>query len=411
MKRAFIFCWLLFFLGVKITAQQTRILFLGNSYTYVNDLPGTLSQLSLSMGDSIYYEVNAPGGFMLIQHASDPTSLQKINAGGWDYVVVQAQSEEPALDSNAFYYQTYPYARKLDSLIHSVSPCAITLFYMTWGRKYGDSYWCPVNPPMCTFLGMNGKLRERYLEMAGDNFSRVAPVGVAWKNSWFADSTINLWSGDNSHPTMAGTYLAANVFYSSIFKQSPIGSIYTAGLPPAQANFLQAIGSHTVLDSIDTWMLEQVPINASFTDTINQSAVNFYSTSYNTTQFWWDFGDGLGYSSLENSNYFYSTPGTYQVELVAYNACYSDTITADVTIASIGIENELLDEFHVFPNPTGSSLFFTEDLNERQFQLINMQGKVVLQGSISANRIDVSQLSKGIYFLKINNRTNKIVVE
>lgn len=249
--------------------------------------------MALSLGDSIHYESYAPGGYTFNQHSQDATSLAKIALGGWDYVILQGQSQEPALDSNAFYYQTYPRAHKLDSLIHLSNPCAITLFYMTWGRKYGDSYWYPINPPMCTFLGMNGKLRERYLEIAEDNFSRVAPVGVAWKNSWFADSTINLWSGDNSHPSMAGAYLAANVFYSSIFKQSPVGS--------GEASFLQNIASNTVVDSLDTWFLNQNPIKASFVDTVDQSAVEVYSTSYNANQFWWDFGDVIGYSSLENS--------------------------------------------------------------------------------------------------------------
>lgn len=394
-------------------AQQTRILFLGNSYTYVNDLPGTLSQLALSLGDSIYWESNAPGGYMLIQHTTDPTSLQKINAGGWDYVVVQCQSQEPSLDSNAFYYQTYPYARKIDSLIHTANPCAITMFYMTWGRKYGDSYWCPVNPPSCTFLGMNGKLRERYLEMAADNFSQVAPVGVAWKNSWFADSTINLWSGDNSHPSVAGTYLAANVFYSSIFKQSTAASSYTAGLSSGQASFLRNIGSNTVLDSLDTWLLNQDPINASFIDTIDQSLVEVYSTSYNATQFWWDFGDGIGYSSLENSTYYYGTTGVYPVHLTVWNECYSDTISTLIDINSIGFEEpgESV-PFFIYPNPTTNGFFInSDDLIGKSYQFMALNGTILQSGVISSQYLDFSSFSSGAYLFQIENTTKKVYLE
>jgi PKD repeat protein len=397
-------------ISMVIQAQQTRILFLGNSYTYVNDLPGTLNQLALSLGDSIYYESNCPGGYMLLQHCTDPTSLAKLNTPGWDYVVIQAQSQEPALDSNAFYFQTYPYARKLDSLVHVVNPCAITLFYMTWGRKYGDSYWCPVNPPMCTFLGMNAKLRNRYIEMATDNYAQVAPAGVAWKNSWFADSTINLWSGDNSHPSVEGTYLTANVFYASIFKQTTIGSSFANGINSSQASFLRTIGSNTVLDSLDTWRLNQPPIHAAFTDTLDQSYLEVSSTSHNAAEFWWDFGDGVGYSSLENSTYYYSVTGTYQVKLTASNQCYSDTISTIVTINSIGVENQDDQNYiSVYPNPVESGFFIdNNDLTGKSFQLMALNGKVIKTGIISSIYFDMEGIAPGIYIFQIENVFLKI---
>lgn len=391
--------------------QQTRILFLGNSYTYVNDLPGTLSQLALSMGDSIYYDSNTPGGTNFNYHAGNALSLSKIAQPGWDYVVLQDQSQQPSFPPAQVEMNTYPYAARLDSFIHASNPCAITMFYMTWGRKFGDASNCAFYPPLCTFEGMNDRLRFSYLEMTTDNFARVAPVGVAWRHAREADSTINLWSADNSHPSVAGTYLTACVFYASIFKQSPVGSSYTAGLSAPDALFLQNIASQTVLDSMDTWMLDQNPINASFVDTINLSSIEVYSTSYNASQFWWNFGDGIGFSSLENSNYFYTAPGNYTVQLIAANACYADTAAANVTITSVGLNHLESNKLKVFPNPSKSYIYFTEDLNQKHFELLDVKGRSVFNGNIISNQINITGLDKGIYFLKVDYLITKIIVE
>lgn len=396
---------------LKGYTQQTRVLFIGNSYTGVNDLPGMFYQLSLSLGDTVIYDSNSPGGYTFNMHSTNSTTLQKIALPGWDFVVLQAQSQEPSFSPAQVATDTYPYAAKLDSLVHAANTCAYTMFYMTWGRKYGDASNCAFYPPVCTFNGMNERLRASYLQMGTDNFSRVSPVGVAWKNAWFADSTINLWSGDNSHPSIAGTYLTACVFYASIFKQSPVGASYTAGLTIPQASFLQSIAQQTVFDSLDTWMLNQDPINAAYTDTIFQNLAEFYFTGYNADQFWWDFGDGIGYSTLKDPTYFYTNPGNYEVQLIASNGCFYDTVVTNVTITSVGIEEELIKEGRVFPNPSSYYLYTSQDCIQKQFSIRNVHGMIVLQGEVSSKGIDVSILQQGVYFLAIENSTQKIVIE
>jgi hypothetical protein len=408
-KHVLIFTGLL--LTISSFAQHTKILFIGNSYTYANDLPATLTQLSLSLGDSIIYDSNCPGGYTFNLHSTNVTTLQKIGTPGWDYVVLQAQSQEPSFSPAQVAAETYPYATKLDSLIHVTNPCARTLFYMTWGRKYGDASNCPFYPPVCTFAGMNNRLRTSYLEMGADNFSRVSPVGVAWRNAWMADSSINLWSGDNSHPSVAGTYLTACVFYAAIFHQSPVGSAYTAGLTAPQAGFLQNIAAQTVLDSLDTWLLNQDPIHAFFTPTVAGNTVQFASDCYNATSFQWNFGDGTGTSNLENPGYTYTTNGNFPVQLIASNPCFADTFTTVVTIGSAGIPNESTLDYVVFPNPATDFIYFNKDLSDQTYCMQNAQGQVVQQGVIVPQGIPVNQLLPGVYFLRIENTIKKILIE
>src|SRR6186713_317667 len=80
----------------ELKAQVSyRVLFLGNSYTAVNNLPQIIHDVALSAGDTLVFDSYAPGGYQLMDHSIDVTSQNKIMTGGWDYVVIQGQSQEP----------------------------------------------------------------------------------------------------------------------------------------------------------------------------------------------------------------------------------------------------------------------------------------------------------------------------
>ncbi|MCB0764529.1 MAG: hypothetical protein KDB84_07475, partial [Flavobacteriales bacterium] len=97
MRKAFIL-FLLCTLGqCTMHAQQTSVLFIGNSYTYVNDLPNTFRQLALSLGDTVVVGSSAPGGYTLFQHSTYAPTLAAIASRPWDYMVMQEQSQLGAL--------------------------------------------------------------------------------------------------------------------------------------------------------------------------------------------------------------------------------------------------------------------------------------------------------------------------
>jgi hypothetical protein len=345
-------------------------------------------------------------------HTTNTTTLQKIALPGWDYVVLQAQSQEPSFSPSQVATNTYPFATKLDSLIHAANPCAKTMFYMTWGRKYGDASNCAFYPPVCTFTGMNDRLRASYLEMGADNFAQVSPVGVAWRKSREMDSTINLWSGDNSHPSVAGTYLTACVFYASIFKESPIGAPYLAGLTAPQASFLQGIADQTVFDSLNTWMLNQNPLNAAFNYMAIGNTIQFENTSYNATQFSWYFGDGDS-SILSNPTHIFINGGSFTVQLMASNNCYSDTITLNINIPnSTSITSEFDPEMMIYPNPSNGLIQFNSVSGIGEiYKLYNSTGLLIKSGKIESLQLDFTNISKGLYYLEISNQIQKIIFQ
>lgn len=317
-------------------SAQTRVLFVGNSYTAANNLPQLFSDLSASLGESVQTAMNTPGGYTFQLHSSDATTLSLIQSQAWDFVVLQEQSQRPSFPPAQVAVEVLPYARQLDSLILLNNPCTETVFYMTWGRKYGDASNCAAWPPVCTFSGMQQQLRQAYLQMGNDNNALVAPCGMAWQQSWTTDSSINLWVSDNSHPSVEGSYLAACVFYATIFRKSPIGANYTAGLQSPVATFLQQVAHQTVFDSLSTWNIGEFDPQAAFTAQANGLTTQFTNTSSNCNLFSWDFGDGQSASST-SPLHTYSQGGTYPVTLIAGNGCSDDTTTQTITLSATGL--------------------------------------------------------------------------
>ena len=210
----------LLFLPFATFGQSYDVLFLGNSYTSFNNLPQLVSDIANSMGDTVNFDSNTPGGATFNAHSTNATTLSKISQNEWDFVVLQAQSQEPSFSPGQVANDVYPYAQILIDSIAQNSSCTEPLFYMTWGRKYGDQQNCVAYPPICTYEGMQDRLRKSYLEMATTHNASASPVGIAWKNAMTLDSTIELYTTDNSHPSLLGSYLAACTFYSSIFKKN-----------------------------------------------------------------------------------------------------------------------------------------------------------------------------------------------
>ena len=160
MKTCYFIIILLFCNLIHLKAQSNKkiqALFLGNSYTYVNNLPQLIKDIALANGDTLFFDTNCPGGYTFQNHSLDATSIGKINSQLWDCVVLQAQSQEPAFSPWQVSSQTLPYAIKLDSIIKNKNVCTQTIFFETWGRKNGNASNCPSYPPICTYNGMQNR--------------------------------------------------------------------------------------------------------------------------------------------------------------------------------------------------------------------------------------------------------------
>ncbi len=222
-----------------------QVLFLGNSYTYVNDLPGKLIALARSLGDTVTTDASAKGGYRFMNHTKDTESLAKIKARPWDFVVLQEQSQCPGFDDWQIEREVAPYAVQLDELIHAASPRAQTVFFAAWGRKNGDQDNCKSIPGVCTYESQQQRITKTYELLAARTSALLAPIGAAWSRIRQSHPEIELYQPDGSHPSEAGTYLAACVFYAALFRKGALGAS-PLGLDPAVARILQRAAQESV---------------------------------------------------------------------------------------------------------------------------------------------------------------------
>ncbi len=225
----------------------TRVLFIGNSYTEVNDLPMTEALLAATGNHHLDTQRLTTGGALLADHVKDPQTEQTLKGSHWDFVVIQEQSQTPSIEDSR-QTQFNPAVRTLVDEIRAVG--AVPILYNTWARRDG---W-PENG-MATYESMQTQIDGGYLTIARELHVAIAPVGEAWDDITMHASDIVLWQDDGSHPTPSGTYLAACVMYATMFKASPEGLSFTDDLPDATATRLQKAAATTVLATPDHWMI------------------------------------------------------------------------------------------------------------------------------------------------------------
>jgi len=236
----------------KCAAAETRetcvhILFIGNSYTFVNDLPNMFAELAHAGGHKVETGMVAAGGLTLADHSKSPEVTNQLESSTWDFVVLQEQSEIPAIQQ----YRTqemYPAARMLAHKIEQTG--GIPILFVTWAHRKGLP-----QAGLPDYDSMQANIDDGYLGIARELNVPIAPVGYAWSLVTKQNPQLDLWQGDGSHPNEQGTYLAASVFYAVIFHQSPQGLTFRADLSSDTAQFLQTIAADTVLNNPQSWNL------------------------------------------------------------------------------------------------------------------------------------------------------------
>jgi hypothetical protein len=394
-------------LTTTVTARTLRVLFIGNSYVYTNDLPAVLKDLAQAGGDTIIHASSAPGGYTFRQHCTYAPTLNLLQQGNWDYIVLQEQSQSPAFPDNQVSSDVYPYAKKLDSLAHKYNACAKTVFYMTWGRKNGDAQNCAFWPPLCTYRGMDSLLQLRYGIMADQNNAWLAPVAKVWARLRASSPSIDLYVADESHPSPAGTFAAACSFYSLLLGKDPAANNYAYTLGTATANTIKGAAKTVVYDSVAYWQRHQPLPAAAFTLSANQQTVTVSNQSQSATGYRWNFGDGST-STLANTTHTYTANGSYNVCLTAYNSCDSHTVCKRINIGNVSVgELSGTSPFHIFPNPAQKMIRVEGISSSVQYSLYTITGIQSLQGTLNSkqNSIDIRQLTNGIYFLQIKDAT------
>lgn len=218
-----------------LIGEGRRVLFIGNSLTYWNNLPLIVQALADSAGGaSLAVMVVAFPDYNLDDHRAEGTALRAIALGGWEVVVLQ-QGPSSLPESRV---QLRASVGELSSRMRGVS--ARPALYSVW----------PSEARRADF----DRAIESYELAAQDVSGLLFPVAAAWLAAWRREPTLALYSPDGLHPSVAGSYLAALVMYGALYDRSPVGlpaqvrlaSGAQLGVPPEVAAVLQAAAAEAL---------------------------------------------------------------------------------------------------------------------------------------------------------------------
>jgi len=226
-----------------LSVGALKILFVGNSYTSANDLTDLVEGLFLggSYGGEYDSEDITQGGAQLYDHLQNTSLISNIENGDWTHVVVQEQSYVPVLYPEVFYLNAQAIAKIIKEAGSQV------VFFETWARKEGNSLYsgdlAGYDP-----ISMQAALKTAYSTAAENTSGIYAPVGDAWEIALNESPEISLHSADGSHPSKAGSYLAACVFYAIFTGESLSGNTFSpSGLSQEEIEALQGIATELLL--------------------------------------------------------------------------------------------------------------------------------------------------------------------
>ena len=194
---------------------MTKILFIGNSYTFYNDMPQMLLTIARNNGKEITVHSVTKGGRKLYENLNEEDKYNRqiralINDNEYDVLFLQEQSYFALVDYAEF-------KRGICELARLVA-AKRTVLYATWGRKTGcdllEKYgW--------TTDGMTDGLYDAYGKAAKEIGAELSPVGLCFKSLSHAAPHIELYNPDLSHPSYAGSFTAALCHYFKIFGELP----------------------------------------------------------------------------------------------------------------------------------------------------------------------------------------------
>lgn len=327
-------------------AEPLKVLFIGNSYTHMNDMPSIFEKIAKKAGKDVIVEKNTLAGASFSVHSERNDMYEAINKRKWDYVVLQGYSRELSFPCQHIDTATIPYLTKITDSIYTNNPCTQILFYMTWGYDEGFSEREEVN----SFDKMADSIERGYQYLGAIFDVPVVPVGMVWKN--VRNSTgINLYASDKAHPNKNGSYLIASTFYNAVFNES-IKNVFTGTIPDTSAvKIKEQMERYMGMNKLKYRLNENRYDVRKETTRNGEFVIHFTSNFPDACSVRWSFGDGT-YSNLPSGEHVFKKEGTYKMKYTVDLPCGVRNFTSSVTFDPI---KQPVKRKHSKPQVTGKN--------------------------------------------------------
>jgi hypothetical protein len=195
-----------------VSLAPIRILFIGNSFTSRNQLPRLVADLAAAAErpGQVVVESIVAGGASLRRHWNAGVAQKALATREWDHVVLQEQSTLPLKSPKRYHENVRLFAAEI------AKQGASTVLYLTWSRQHA--------------LETQTQITTAVEQIGAEVKARVVPVGLVWHTVLQEDPEVALYADDGSHPSVAGSYLAAATFFVTLFDQAPTGGSVSDGL-------------------------------------------------------------------------------------------------------------------------------------------------------------------------------------
>ena len=201
---------------------KIKVLFIGNSYTYYNWSSYMLKEIAWKEGLEVEVALSAHSGFTIERHLDHAVTTSFVNAGGYDYAIVQEYNDRMAvvgadlakgsLGSDALKYVTN--MKTMISNIKAKSPSVVPLIETSWGTKNGVGSLIKTN--WTDYVTMQGYVTEGTKHVATQASVDCTLLGEAWKKVRSERPSLEMYHTDLHHPSYAGSYLKACVNYLTL---------------------------------------------------------------------------------------------------------------------------------------------------------------------------------------------------
>lgn len=395
----------LFFPESTTGQDTTRVLFIGNSYMYFNDLPGLFANMAGEGGEHVSVAAHMPGGASVgdtiqgtFAHMYNPQVYDLIRSEEWDYLFLQDRQSRFCMGYGVFPGDSRVIEGHLkirDSLLY-YHPCA----KMLWFAGFGPSAGYP--PFAYSGEALIDSIYRNYQFLRDTAGQVIVPVGPAFLRIMEDYPAIDLWDPDGSHPSLSGSWLIASTLFSTVFKRSPVDSPANPGLPESVDSVLKTTGFNTVTDSLFVTGLSEI------TPEIQINGNTLQVTGLDSCAWYRNFQP----SSLSGCQPEVIQPGFYHAVVYDDQGCRFRTFPVSAggsvnTHDHPATENKL----HCFPVPVEEEVKISGPPTHGYLIITDVYGRIVFNHRISdwPVTLNIPEWPSGLYTVRVILPANKIL--